>query len=83
MSSGLLKSIISKMFRNHIFDIYMEKIFKNKMIQSEEFNKKERQRYNIWFSINYHQDSEKMLWSVVITSFLSPDDGIKHINMHP
>ena len=44
----------------------MEKnILKSKLIQSEEFNMKESQCYNISVSINHHQDLEKMLWSIV------------------
>ena len=35
--------------------------FKNKVIQSEEFNIKESRRYNVSVSINHHQDLEKML----------------------
>ena len=40
------------------------KILKNKVIQSEKFNMKESQRYNVSVSINYHQVTEKMLRSV-------------------
>ena len=58
------------------------KIWKNKVIQSEEFNIKESQCYNVSVSINHHEDLEKMLWSVIrspmgcLASFLNPDDGL-------
>ena len=40
----------------------MEKILKNKVIQSEEFTMKESRRYNVSVTINHPQDLEKMLW---------------------
>ena len=43
----------------------VEKILKKEVIQSEEFNKKKSSRYNVSVSIDHHQDSEKMLWTVV------------------
>ena len=41
------------------------KELKNKVIQSEEFNMKESQHYNVLVLINYQKDLEKMLSSVV------------------
>ena len=43
----------------------MEKNWKNKVIQSEEFNVKESWRYNVSVLINLHWDLEKMISSVV------------------
>ena len=38
----------------------LEKIFKNKVIKSEEFNLKESRCYNISVSIGHHQDIESL-----------------------
>ena len=40
-------------------------ILKNKVIQGEESNMKESQRYNVLVLINHHQDEEKMSWSAI------------------
>ena len=40
---------------------------KNKVIQTEEFDMKENQRYNVSVLINHHQNLEKMLSNVIIS----------------
>ena len=62
-----ISTIVGYLMPNPLFTYILngEKILKNKVIQSEEFNKKESRRCNISVSKNHHQDSEKMLWSIV------------------
>ena len=60
------------LWKNYIY-IYIQRErekMKNKVIQREEFNVKESQRYNVSVLLNHHQDLEIMISS----DFRSPID---------